>query len=71
MCDTRGANPGRPVDIFDVIIITCSLKNFDRSYRCGNSNEGMYYCIDCNAMHHEKSRIGKLHKRNETHDKKE
>lgn len=63
MCDTRIVNPDRPVDIFDVIIVTCSLKNFDRSYRCGSSTEGMYYCIDCNAMHHEKSRIGKLHKK--------
>lgn len=63
MCDTREASPKRPVDIFDVIVITCSLKNFDRSYRCSHSNEGMYYCTECKAMHHEWSRVGKLHKK--------
>lgn len=24
---------------------------------------GMYYCLECRAMHHENSRIGKLHKK--------
>jgi hypothetical protein len=59
MCDSKMVNPGKPVDIFDIIIITCSLKNYDRSY---SKSEGMYYCVDCSAMHHEQSRIGKLHK---------
>ncbi len=26
---------------------------------------GMYYCLECQAMHHENSRIGKLHKKEE------
>lgn len=60
MCDSKRITPGK-ADIFDVVIINCSLKNFDRSYNI-NSDGGMYYCTDCNAMHHENSRIGKLHK---------
>ena len=53
----------RPVDIFDVIVKQCSLKNFDRSYRKDDSMEGMYYCPDCHAMHHGNSKVGKLHKK--------
>ncbi len=26
---------------------------------------GMYYCLECRSMHHENSRIGKLHKKEE------
>lgn len=62
MCDSKRVNPGKPVDIFDVVVTTCSLKDFDRSYNNGK-RVGMYYCKDCNAMHHENSRIGKLHKK--------
>lgn len=61
MCDSKVSSPDRPVDIFDVVIVNCSLKNLDRSYKNGN-DKGMYYCTDCSAMHHEQSRIGKLHK---------
>lgn len=68
MCNTRIVNTDRPVDVFDVIIITCSLKNFNRSYRSNNDMEGMYYCIDCKAMHHERSRIGKSHKKAKNYD---
>lgn len=62
MCDSKRVNPGKPVDIFDVIVLNCSLKNFDRSNKNGHS-EGMYYCTNCHAMHNGNSRIGKLHKR--------
>jgi hypothetical protein len=62
MCDSKRVYPGKPVDVFDVIVVTCSLKDFDRSYKSGN-DVGMFYCKDCNAMHHENSRIGKLHKK--------
>lgn len=62
MCDARRINPGKPVDVFDVVVINCSLKNFDRSYKNGNE-EGMYYCMSCHAMHREQSRIGRLHKK--------
>ena len=63
MCDSEGTDPGRSVDTFDIIITTCSLKNFDRSYGRGSNTEGMYYCTECNAMHHKNSRVGKLHKK--------
>jgi hypothetical protein len=62
MCDSKRVIPGKPLDVFDVIVATCSLKNFDRSYNNGN-HVGMYYCQDCCSMHHERSRIGKLHKK--------
>ncbi len=63
MCGPDNTNSERPVDIFDIIIKKCSLKNYDRSYIKDGSNEGMYYCPDCNAMHHGYSRVGKLHKK--------
>jgi len=62
MCDSKRVNPGKPVDVFDVIVTTCSLKDFDRSYNNGNS-VGMYYCQICCSMHHESSRIRKAHKK--------
>lgn len=61
--DDKRNNPGHTNQKFEVIIITCSLKDIDRSYRM-DTNSGMYYCTECNQMHHEKSRIGKLHKKN-------
>ena len=54
-------NPGRPNTVFEAIIVNCSIKNIDRSYK--GDNNGMYYCSGCGAMHHEWSRIGKLHKK--------
>lgn len=60
MCDSKRICPRKPTDVFDVVVTTCSLKNFDRSYH-KNSLVGMYYCTDCNAMHHANSKIGKLH----------
>lgn len=86
MCSSEVNITGRPIDIFNVIITKCSLKNYDRSYdsgknRGGNRNKsrsgdkvnnenngelysgGMYYCLECKSMHHENSRIGKLHKK--------
>jgi hypothetical protein len=62
MCDSKRVYHGKPVERFDVIVTTCSLKDFDRTYKNGN-NVGMYYCQDCCSMHHESSRIGKLHKK--------
>ncbi len=52
-------------DIFEIIIISCSLKNYDRSYKTGGDKEenGMYYCLECNQMHHEWSGVGRLHKK--------
>lgn len=63
MDDSRD-NPGHSNTKFEVIIVTCSMKNIDRSYRIGRDDTGMYYCTECGQMHHEKSRIGKLHKKN-------
>jgi hypothetical protein len=62
MCDSKRIYPGKPTDVFDVVVVTCSLKNFDRTYS-KNSIVGMYYCTECNAMHHANSRIGKLHRK--------
>lgn len=66
MGDKRN-NPGHTNDIFEVIILTCSTKNCDRSYKIGgdktDKKEGMYYCTECGVMHHEWSRIGRSHKR--------
>lgn len=54
-------------DVFEIIIYKCSTKNYDRSYKIGGDKEdkrhGMYYCTDCCAMHHERSSIGRSHKR--------
>ena len=60
MIDGRN-NPGHKSDIFQAVIVNCSIKNYDRSYRVSN-DEGMYYCTECNSMHQAWSRIGKLHK---------
>lgn len=58
----RRNNPGHLNDIFEAIIVTCSNKNYDRSYKMGN-DKGMYYCPECQQMHHDFSRIGRLHKK--------
>lgn len=61
--DKRDA-PGHPKDIFEIIVVSCSLKNCDRSYDGRKEKEtGMYYCTECQQMHHEWSSIGKSHKR--------
>ncbi len=86
MCNGEINGIGKNIDIFDVVITKCSLKNLDRSYKTTikmkttinmNKNEmkngdiynhcsgGMYYCTECLSMHHENSRIGKLHKKDE------
>jgi hypothetical protein len=60
-------NPGRAKEIFEIIVLTCSTKNCDRSYKMGGDKAdkkgGMYYCTECRAMHHEWSGIGRSHKR--------
>lgn len=65
MCDSKRTNPARSNDVFDVVVLNCSLKNYDRSYklRSGDGREGMYYCTLCHSMHHEVSRIGVFHKK--------
>lgn len=57
-------NPGHTKDIFDVVILRCSLKNFDRSYKDdeGNVINYLYYCTKCGMMHRSNSRIGISHK---------
>lgn len=72
--DKKG-NHNHKGDIFEVIIITCSIKNYDRSYKVGDGGrdnkggdsidrkQGMYYCVECSGMHHEWSSIGRLHKK--------
>ena len=66
MGDTRN-NPGHTNDIFEVIVLTCSTKNIDRSYKTGgdkaDQKNGMYYCTECGTMHHEWSSLGRSHRR--------
>ena len=63
-CGDERDNPGHVRDIFDVVVITCSTKNYDRSYKGIKEEEGkLYYCEECSSMHHSNSRIGKLHKK--------
>lgn len=63
-CDDQRDNPGHTRDIFDVIVVTCSTKNIDRSYRGKREEEGkLYYCEECSSMHHGNSRVGRLHKK--------
>lgn len=62
MCDRRD-NPGHTNTVFEVIIHQCSTKNCDRSYKTDEDNKGLYYCAECNSMHRENSRIGKLHRK--------
>lgn len=61
MGDTRN-NPGHTNDVFEVIILTCSTKNCDRSYMAGKEDGSLYYCTKCDMMHHSNSRIGIVHK---------
>ena len=56
-------NPGHTNDVFEVIILTCSTKNCDRSYRTGKEDGSLYYCTKCDMMHHSNSRIGIVHKK--------
>lgn len=74
--DDRRNNPGYTNDKFEVLILDCSLKNYDRSY--GNSKKKLninknrenknkyvlYYCPECKIMHHSTSQIGRHHNRN-------
>ncbi len=61
--DDKRDNPGHINDRFEAIIVTCSLKDYDRSYKIDGKKCDMYYCIECGQMHHGDSRIGKLHKK--------
>ncbi len=62
MRDNRN-NAGHTNDIFEAIIVQCSMKDYDRSFKKGDDgNAGMYYCTKCSSMHHIRSRIGRLHK---------
>lgn len=59
-------NPGHTKEIFEIIILTCSTKNCDRSSKIGDDKKkvsGMYYCVECGTMHHEQSSIGRSHKK--------
>lgn len=59
-------------DVFEVIIFSCSLKNYDRSYRIEDKDrKKLYYCTECKAMHHEGSRIGMSHKAKMEADRQE
>ena len=56
-------NPGYTNEVFEVIIHTCSTKNYDRSYKAGKEDRYLYYCKECDMMHHSNSRIGIVHKK--------
>lgn len=59
----RRDNPGHINDIFKVVVIQCSMKNYDRSYKGQDiENRKLYYCTECGSMHHSNSRIGIKHK---------
>lgn len=63
MRDSRN-NPGHTNDVFEVVVVQCSMKNCDRSYKGdGTENRKLYYCTECESMHHSNSRIGKFHKK--------
>lgn len=59
----RRQNSGHTNDTFEVVIYQCSIKNYDRSYKTDKDDKSLYYCTECNSMHHSSSRIGKLHKK--------
>ena len=56
-------NPGHTRDIFEVIVINCSTKNYDRSYKADGKDSALYYCTECMSMHRNNSRIGMMHKK--------
>lgn len=60
--DDKRNNLGHTNDMFEVIILTCSTKNYDRSYRTEKEDGSLYYCTKCDMMHHSNSRIGIVHK---------
>lgn len=62
MRDSRN-NPGHVNDVFEVIVVQCSIKNYDRSYKSRDKDSTLYYCTECGTMHRNDSRIGKLHKK--------
>lgn len=62
MRDSRNS-PGHVNDVFEVIIVQCSIKNYDRLYKSRDKDSTLYYCTECGAMHRNDSRIGKLHKK--------
>lgn len=62
-------NPDRKIEIFEVIISKCSLKEqYEMRKKRGQlSNEEkedntLYYCNICKSMHKESSELGKSHK---------
>ena len=69
--DDKRNNPGHTNGMFEIIVLTCSTKNCDRSYKIGGDKSdrkvGMYYCTECGSMHHESSSIGRSHRRIQEH----
>ena len=61
--DDQRDNPGHAKEIFEIIVLTCSTKNCDRSYKTGKEDGSLYYCTTCEMMHHSNSRIGIVHKK--------
>lgn len=58
-------NPGHTKDVFEIIVLRCSMRNYDRSYK---NNDGirsyyLYYCLECDMYHRSNSRVGILHKK--------
>ena len=56
-------NPGHTNEVFEAVIVQCSMKDYDRSYSSGEKDSTLYYCVECEKMHRNDSRIGKLHKK--------
>ncbi len=67
LCKLVKSRAGRPEEIFEIIIVNCSLKGqYSERKRLGNVKDGtgiMYYCKLCESMHNEKSEIGFAHKK--------
>ena len=65
--DDKRNNPGHTKERFEIIVLTCSTKNCDRTYKTGKEDEkedgSLYYCTKCEMMHHSNSRIGIVHKK--------
>lgn len=66
LCKPVKSRVGRPEEVFEMIIVTCSLKGqYSERKRLGSTKDdiGMYYCILCKSMHSKKSGVGIAHKK--------
>lgn len=66
LCKLVKSRIGRPKEVFEVIIVTCSMKeqqNKRKKFTVRDAVSPLYYCNLCQMMHRDNSELGIAHKR--------